>query len=104
MNGDKVPEKSFSVEVYGDSMYPTFLEGDLVIVDPNCDTFMSNRVYVVTYNDETFIKRVVDHGRFLQLISDNSDKEKYADIIIVKDEEGASFKCNGKVIRLERKF
>lgn len=104
LNDERIPEDIFSVEVHGDSMYPTFLEGDLVVVDPICDLFINNRVYVVSYNDETFIKRVVDHGKYIQLISDNPDKVRYSDIIISKDEEGASFKCNGKVIRLERKF
>lgn len=101
---EEMPENLFSVEVYGESMYPAFLERDLVIVDPECNSFISNRVYVVTYNDETFIKRVVDHGKYIQLISDNSDKVKYRDIIISKDEEKESFKCNGRIIRLERKL
>lgn len=104
VNKVRVPKNAFAVKVHGDSMYPTLQEKDLVIVDPICNTIVNNSIYIITYNEETFIKRVIDHGRFLQLISDNCNKEKYRDIIILKDEMGESLKCNGKVIGLERKL
>lgn len=100
---EEMPENIFMVEVHGNSMFPTLIEGDLVVVDPKCETIKNNELYVVSYKEETYIKRVVDNKGYIQLISDNSDRVKYPDIIIMKDEL-ESFICNGVVIEAKRKF
>lgn len=39
----------FSEEVNGESKSHTFIGGDLVVVDPSCGTFISNKVYIFSY-------------------------------------------------------
>lgn len=102
--GEKMPQGAFIVEVSGESMYPTILDGDLVIVNPNCnDLNLNNKVCIVKYDNQVFIKRVSIKKDFVFLMSDNPDRVKYSDIIISK-ERCEDFFCYGIVIERRTKF
>ena len=51
-------KKSFFVEITGNSMEPTLEDGEFALVDPENTTYSKNKIYVVTYNDEGYIKRL----------------------------------------------
>ena len=77
-------DRSFLVEINGNSMEPTLEDGDYALVDPDNIDYVKNKIYVVTYNDESFIKRMVidDKSKIVMLKSDNPE---YEDILITKD-------------------
>ena len=102
--GEDFPKGAFIAEVYGESMFPTLLDGDFAIVDPECsDKNMNNQICVVTYNGQTFIKRVVIKEKYVVLMSDNPDRVKFEDIIVPLDEY-SDLICHGIVIECRRKF
>lgn len=102
--GEDFPKGAFIAEVYGESMFPTLLDGDFAIVDPDCnDKNINNQICVVTYNGQTFIKRVVRKEKYVVLMSDNPDRVKYEDIIVPTDEY-LDLVCHGIVIECRRKF
>ncbi|MEG0236562.1 XRE family transcriptional regulator [Cetobacterium sp.] len=102
--GEDFPKGAFIAEVYGESMFPTLLDGDFAIVDPDCnDKNINNQICVVTYNGQTFIKRVVKKEKYVILMSDNPDRVKYEDIIVPTDEY-SDLVCHGIVIECRRKF
>ncbi|WP_447590115.1 LexA family transcriptional regulator [Aquipseudomonas campi] len=61
---------------YGDSMKPTFSDGDIMLVDRGVTEVKIDAVYVLAKNDELFIKRLQrrSDGSFL-MISDNKAYE-----------------------------
>lgn len=93
---------SFLVEIHGESMEPTLTDGDFALVDPNNIDYEKNKIYVVTYNDESFIKRIFDDvkNEMIILKSDNPD---YDDIYI-SYEERDYVKVEGRVIEVIRKI
>lgn len=102
--GEDFPKGAFIAEVYGESMFPTLLDGDFAIVDPDCnDKNINNQICVITYNGQTFIKRVVRKEKYVILMSDNPDRVKYEDIIVPTDEY-SDLVCHGIVIECRRKF
>ena len=102
--GEDFPKGAFIAEVYGESMFPTLLDGDFAIVDPDCnDKNINNQICGVTYNGQTFIKRVVKKEKYVVLMSDNPDRVKYEDIIVPTDEY-SDLVCHGIVIECRRKF
>ncbi|MEG2848084.1 MAG: S24 family peptidase, partial [Bacilli bacterium] len=102
--GEDFPKGAFIAEVYSESMFPTLLDGDFAIVDPDCnDKNINNQICVVTYNGQTFIKRVVKKEKYVILMSDNPDRVKYEDIIVPTDEY-SDLVCHGIVIECRRKF
>lgn len=102
-SGDEMPKDAFIIDIKGNSMHPVLTDGDIVIVDPFYDEFKDKGLYVVTYNGNTFIRRVLYREDYIQLVSDNQDRIKYPDIIII-NKEGIDFECNGVVIESKRKF
>lgn len=102
--GLNLPKGSFIIEVGGDSMFPTLLDGDLAIVKPVIDCEEADgKICVVTWNDQTFIKRVKYQKGIVILMSDNPDRMKYQDVFIEKDEL-QYLKCHGIVVESRRKY
>lgn len=94
---------SFLVEIHGDSMRPTLEEGDFALVDPSNNDYVKNKIYVITYNDETFIKRIVIDEKSGIIIL-KSDNPEYDDILINKDMQ-EYLKIEGRVIqRISNEF
>jgi lexA repressor len=91
-------DRSFLVEINGNSMEPTLEDGDYALVDPDNIDYVKNKIYVVTYNDESFIKRIIvdDKSKIVMLKSDNPE---YEDILITKDMQ-VYLKIEGRVIQV----
>ena len=91
-------KKSFFVEITGNSMEPTLEDGQFALVDPDNTAYSKNKIYVVTYNDEGYIKRLEmkDKLRIITLKSDNPD---YDDIDI-PEETQEYFQINGRVVEV----
>ena len=92
------PDGCFFVKIEGNSMEPTIIEGEFALVDPNDIDYQKNKIYVVTYDDESFIKRmVVDEGTGIVILK--SDNQDYDDILIDREKQ-EYLKINGKVIKI----
>ena len=88
---------SFFVEVTGNSMAHVINDGDFAIVDPQLKDYIQDKVYVVTYNDETFIKQVkCPRENMVVLRSFNSE---YDDKYIV-DDQIKDLKIEGRVVKI----
>ena len=91
-------DRSFLVEINGNSMEPTLEDGDYALVDPDNIDYVKNKIYVVTYNDESFIKRMVIDIKS-KIIMLKSDNPEYEDILITKDMQ-VYLKIEGRVIQV----
>ena len=60
-------------------MEPTLEDGEFALVDPDNTAYSKNKIYVVTYNDEGYIKRLEMNNK-LKLITLKSDNPDYEDI------------------------
>lgn len=69
-----VPKHDEQIDVKGNSMEPTIMDGDVAFLKFNPDC-LNNRIYVIQYKDETFIKRCFFDDEDLTLVSDNPDYE-----------------------------
>lgn len=59
------------ISVKGDSMSPTFENGDLLFIDTSVDSYDGDGVYVFTYDNYIFVKRIQKTGKHFTVISDN---------------------------------
>lgn len=91
-------KRSFFVEISGNSMYPTLEDGEFALVDPDNIDYVKNKIYVVTYNDEAYIKRL-EYKEKLGIISLKSDNPEYDDIDIDYEMQ-EYFKINGRVVEV----
>ncbi|MCW0263094.1 LexA family transcriptional regulator [Fusobacterium vincentii] len=91
-------DRSFLVEINGNSMEPTLEDGDYALVDPDNIDYVKNKIYVVTYNDESFIKRMVVDNKS-KIVMLKSDNPEYEDILITKDMQ-VYLKIEGRVIQV----
>ena len=91
-------DRSFLVEISGNSMEPTLEDGDYALVDPDNIDYVKNKIYVVTYNDESFIKRMVMDAKS-KIVMLKSDNPEYEDILITKDMQ-VYLKIEGRVIQV----
>jgi SOS-response transcriptional repressor LexA len=70
-------DKLIAITVRGESMEPTFYEGDLVVINTADTQPVAGAVYAVNYEGEPSIKRLArDAGRWW-LVSDNVDQRRY---------------------------
>jgi len=81
------------VTVRGDSMMPNIKHGDVAMVDTRHDYYDDDAVYLIQYDDNTFIKRLQRLPDGLYVISDNKDYLPYK---IALNEGG--FHVVGKVL------
>lgn len=81
---------------YGDSMEPTFKDGDPLLIDVGVEEIAIDGVYVLEREGELFIKRVQRHpiDKTLIVSSDNRNYQPY----VVSDAERVSFKICGRVL------
>ena len=91
-------KRSFFVEITGNSMEPTLEDGEFALVDPENTTYSKNKIYVVTYNDEGYIKRLEMKDK-LKVITLKSDNPDYDDIDI-PEEMQEYFQINGRVVEV----
>lgn len=86
-----------AIVIRGDSMEPGMYDGDTIVINTADKELISGAVYVVNYEGEAVVKRMLrDVGQWW-LTSDNSDQRKYHRQLC----KGAECIIIGKVIRKE---
>lgn len=94
LNGTSVASLAV-ISAYGDSMAPTFNDGDILLVDRGVDTLKIDAVYVLAINDELYIKRIQRRpDGSIAVISDN----KVYDPMIVPVDEKDAIRVLGRVL------
>lgn len=88
------------INVKGDSMSPTLESGDLLYVDTTINCYQGDGLYVFSFNDALYVKRLQLAGRKILVLSDNKLYDKWE---ITADEE-AQFTIHGKVEFLQGKI
>jgi phage repressor protein C with HTH and peptisase S24 domain len=83
------------ISAIGDSMLPTFNDGDILIVDRGVFDWKRDSVYVLARGDELFIKRV--QRRFDGGVTIKSDNPLHGEEV-VKDPEAAGLRILGRVV------
>ena len=70
-------EALLAVVVRGESMEPSLYEGDTIVVNTADKQLVSGAVYVVNYEGEAVVKRMLRDAGQWWLASDNPDQRKY---------------------------
>jgi phage repressor protein C with HTH and peptisase S24 domain len=94
------PSNMSLIKVSGDSMVPTLLPGDLVLVDHSRTTVtLQGGIYAISIDQEIMIKRiqVLFHENKLRILSDNTHYESI-------EADPDKVKINGKVIWFGREM
>ncbi len=86
-----------AIVVTGESMEPGLHEGDTVVVNTADKSLVSGSVYVINYEGEAVVKRLLRDAGQWWLTSDNSDQRKFHRQLC----KGAECIIIGKVIRKE---
>lgn len=86
-----------STVVHGESMEPNLYDGDTIIVNTADKELVSGAVYVVNYEGEAIVKRMLRDAGQWWLTSDNVDQRKYHRQLC----KGTDCIVIGKVIRKE---
>lgn len=92
----EVPEHDFVLDVEGDSMFPTIYDGDVAFVSKTFDS-VSHRIYALSLDGKTVIKRLVFGVDELTLISDNPEYDER----ILSGTELESVRIEGEVVGWE---
>ncbi|UFH59817.1 S24 family peptidase [Sulfurovum mangrovi] len=90
------------LNVKGDSMSPTIVDGELIFVSPlNGNGIVDGQIYVIMYEDEIYVKRIrkVPFTKRFNLSSDNPDVSD----IELTDDQTAACKVIGEVVGQMRK-
>lgn len=86
-----------AITVRGESMEPALYEGDVIIFNAADKTLVDGSVYVVNYEGEVVVKRMMRDAGMWWLASDNSDQRKYHRKLC----KGGECIVIGKVVRKE---
>ena len=86
-----------AIVVRGESMEPALYDGDTVIVNTRDSKLVDGSVYVVNYEGEAVVKRLIRDAGQWWLSSDNADQRKYHR----KQCKGAECIVIGRVVRKE---
>lgn len=89
---------NIAINVSGDSMSPKLETGDIIVVDTNQREFYDNKIVVINFNGELYVKKIFADQEGIKLISVNP----YYPIIKVDDDD--EFKVLGKVIFSFREY
>lgn len=90
------PKNLAVLSAYGDSMAPTFSDGDIVLVDRGITEIKMDAVYVLALNDELYVKRIqrrITDGAVLVL----SDNPAYQPVV-VDNGERSGLRVLGRVV------
>jgi len=81
--------------VFGDSMEPELLDGDVILLQQGYDN-VNGDIYVIDYDGKSYVKKLYNDGNRFVLKSIN---KKYSDIIIyTSDIQDTYFNIVGKVV------
>ena len=86
-----------AITVRGESMEPALYEGDVIVVNTRDKSLVDGSVYVINYEGEVVVKRMIRDAGMWWLTSDNADQRKYGRKLC----KGAECIVIGKVIRKE---
>lgn len=90
-------ESLLSIVVRGESMEPSLYDGDTVVVNTADKKMVSGSVYVINYEGEAVVKRMLRDAGQWWLSSDNPDQRKYHRQLC----KGAECIVIGRVVRKE---
>lgn len=90
-------EALISIVVKGESMEPALYEGDVIVVNTRDMKLIDGAVYVVNYEGEAVVKRMIRDAGQWWLASDNADQRKYHRKLC----KGAECIVIGRVVRKE---
>lgn len=93
-------EALLSIIVKGDSMIPNLHDGDTIVVNTKDKQLVSGSVYVINYEGEAVVKRMVRDAGQWWLMSDNPDQARYHRQLC----KGAECIVIGKVVRKESSY
>lgn len=71
------PAQLVGIDVKGESMEPTFFEGDTVVVNLSDKQLVDNGVFAINYEGEAIVKRMTRDAGQWWLSSDNADQRKF---------------------------
>lgn len=71
------PEQLMAIQVKGESMEPTFYEGDTVVINLADKKPVDNGVFAINYDGEAVVKRLSRDAGQWWLMSDNTDQQKF---------------------------
>lgn len=91
-------EKSFLIKICEDNITSTFDKEELALIDPNDTEYVKNKVYLLSFNNQIFIKKMILNKK-TGLIILRSNNEEDEDIIINKEEQ-KNLKIEGRVIQI----
>jgi hypothetical protein len=83
--------------VHGESMEPSLYEGDSIVVNTSDTQLVSGAVYIINYEGEAVVKRMLRDAGQWWLTSDNPDQRKYHRQLC----KGADCIVVGRVVRKE---
>jgi SOS-response transcriptional repressor LexA len=86
-----------STTVRGESMEPALYDGDVIVVNTRDTKLVDGAVYVVNYEGEAVVKRMIRDAGQWWLASDNADQRKYHRKLC----KGAECIVIGRVVRKE---
>ena len=86
-----------AITVRGERMEPALYEGDVIVVNTRDTTLTDGAVYVVNYEGEVVVKRMMRDAGQWWLTSDNADQRKFHRKLC----KGAECLVIGKVVRKE---
>lgn len=89
------PNNLAVMTAYGDSMSPTFSDGDMILVDRGVADVKLDAVYVLAFNNELFVKRI--QRRMDGAVVIKSDNPLY-DPHVVHNGERESLQVLGRVV------
>lgn len=93
--GVSAPSNLAVISAMGNSMTPTFNDGDILMVDRGVSTLRTDDVYVLEFHDELYIKRIQRRpDGSVAIISDN----KVHDPMIVSAGEKENIRVIGRVV------
>ncbi|AWY45590.1 helix-turn-helix transcriptional regulator [Glaesserella parasuis] len=87
------PENIRVINIKGDSMAPTFSSGDMIFIDISIPYFDGDGVYVFTYKNNLYVKRLQMAGDHLIVISDNETYKEWE----INEESIEQLYIHGKV-------
>lgn len=97
LNKNGIDESCYLIGVQGNSMEPVIPDGSFVVIDPRHITIENNKIYIVKFNDEIFLKKVSIDLR-MNLVVLKSVNTDYTNIY-VNQERTEEFELLGKAIQ-----
>lgn len=92
------PEHLSYIRVTGDSMAPTLLDGDEILVDASPPVDPRQGLWVMTVDDTLMVKRLKRQGRGWAVVSDNPDEPDPGPF------DAGRMELKGRVVRSVRRF